>query len=235
MASVFLSDSELYFSVYVTKSTVSIVGEEAHHIMKVMRHSVGDEIYVTNGNGNIFRARILSTQKNEVKGEIKEIYRYENKLEKFTICLPRLRVSDRFEFALEKCVELGFTNFVVFESERTVAKGDKSARWKKIGLAAMKQSLRSYLPKITYVKKFTELNQLTGEKVIFDQNSDKPLSNNLNDFKPTEKYFLIFGPEGGLTKEELNLFEKPEFYSLTDNRLRAETAVVTGAALISMK
>ncbi|MDZ7763542.1 MAG: RsmE family RNA methyltransferase [Melioribacteraceae bacterium] len=188
-----LSDIELYFSLYVSDTTVTIVGEECHHLMKVMRHSVGDEIYVTNGNGKIFLSEILSTQKNEVKGKIEKVFEYENKLNNFTICIPRLRVADRFEFALEKCVELGFTNFVVFESERTIAKGDKSDRWKKIAMAAMKQSLRSYLPKISYVKKFDELNRLDGKKIIFDQNADKNFSKSISEFNDAQKYILIFG------------------------------------------
>jgi 16S rRNA (uracil1498-N3)-methyltransferase len=234
LASDFLSDIELYFSLYVTDSTVSVVGEECHHIMKVMRHTAGDKLFVTNGNGKIFETEIMSTTKNEVKAKIVKTFEYKNRLENFIICLPRLRVADRFEFALEKCVELGFTNFVVFESERTVAKGDKSDRWKKIGMAAMKQSLQSYLPKFTYLKKFEQLNQLKGKKLIFDQNSDYLFSDNIQKFSKDESYILIFGPEGGLSEQETELLSGIETYRLTPNRLRAETAVIAAVSLISL-
>lgn len=230
----FLSDIELYFSLYVTGSTISVVGEECHHIMKVMRHTAGDKLYVTNGNGKIFETEITSTAKNEVKAKIVKTFEYKNRLTNFTICLPRLRVADRFEFALEKCVELGFTNFVVFESERTVAKGDKSDRWKKIGMAAMKQSLQSYLPKFTYFKKFEQLNQLEGKKIIFDQNSDFIFSENIQKLSADEKYNLIFGPEGGFSNEEIELLYDKITYRLTPNRLRAETAVIAAAAMVSL-
>lgn len=235
MGSDFLSDIELYFSLYITDSTVSVVGEECHHIMKVMRHSVGDKLFVTNGNGKIFETEITSTAKNEVKSKIIKMIEYKNRLENFTICLPRLRVADRFEFALEKCVELGFTNFVVFESERTVAKGDKSDRWKKIGMAAMKQSLQSYLPKFIYLKKFGQLNDLEGMKIIFDQNSNVKISENIEQFSSDDKYCLIFGPEGGLTNEEIELLSNKQTYQLTPNRLRAETAIITAASFVSIK
>jgi len=235
LASDFLSDIELYFSLYTTDSTVSVVGEECHHIMKVMRHSVGDQLYVTNGNGKIFQTEITSTAKNEVKAKIIKTFEYDNKLENITICLPRLRVGDRFEFALEKCVELGFTNFVVFESERTVARGDKSDRWKKIGMAAMKQSLQSYLPKFSYIKKYKEINELKGEKIIFDQNSNVKISENIEQFASDNKYCLIFGPEGGLTNEEIELLSNKHTYQLTSNRLRTETAIITAASLVSLK
>lgn len=234
MASVFHSDIELYFSLYTTDSKVSIVGEECHHIMKVMRHSVGDSIYVTNGNGKIFLINITSMAKNEIKGEIEKTFQYENKLKQFTICIPRLRVIDRFEFALEKCVELGFTNFIVFETDRTLARGDKSDRWQKIAMAAMKQSLQSYLPNITYLNKVNKFNELEGLKITFDQNSGKHFSDVIKTFHQNEKYYLIFGPEGGLTEDEIALLGKSNVYKLTSNRLRTETAIITAASIVSI-
>jgi len=228
-----LTDIELYFSLYTTAADVSIVGEEAHHIMKVMRHTVGDEIFVTNGKGKIFHAEITSTEKNEVKADIKKKFDYQNRLSNFTICIPRLRTADRFEFALEKCVELGFTNFVVFESSRTIASGDKSTRWIKIAISAMKQSLNSYLPQIKYFRKFEEINNLDGSKIIFDQNANESFSSSLNKIESSEKFILIFGPEGGLTEDEINLIQPNQKFLITSNRLRAETAVISVASLIS--
>jgi len=233
LGSDFLSNIELYFSLYTTDTNVSIVGEEAHHIMKVMRHSVGDEIYVTNGNGKIFRVVISSTEKNEVKGKIIETFSYENKLSNFTICIPRLRNSDRFEFALEKCVELGFTNFVVFESNRTIVSGDKTSRWMKIATAAMKQSLHSYLPQIKYFRKFEDINSLDGSKIIFEQEANKMFSSAISSFSNDNKYVLLFGPEGGLTEAEINIIQPSQKYSITSNRLRTETAVISVASMIS--
>lgn len=233
MAQGFLSDIELYFSIYLTGNQISVTGEECHHIMKVMRHSVGDIIYVTNGNGNIFKAKITSTAKNEVKAEIIDTYSYQNKFENVTICIPRLRVNDRLEFALEKCVELGFTKFVLFESERTIAKGDKSDRWKKILLAAMKQSLRSFLPSVKYFNSFQKIDSLEGEKILFDQNSEQLFSLSIDKFLPEKKCNLIFGPEGGLSDDEIKLLSNKTIYRLTSNRLRSETAVITAAAIIS--
>ena len=120
------------------------------------------------------------------------------------------------------------TNFIIFDSERAIRKSDKKERWQKIVLSAMKQSLRSYLPNIEIVNSLNEILNLDGRKILLEQNSEKKISGaKINHY---EKYYFIFGPEGGLSKEEMNLFD--EKYKLADNRLRTETAIIKCASLI---
>jgi 16S rRNA (uracil1498-N3)-methyltransferase len=129
---------------------------------------------------------------------------------------------------------LGITNFVIFQSSRSIAKGAKLDRWNKIARAAMKQSLRSYLPEITYLDKFEKLNDLQGVKVLFEQNAKIPLSDYLSTLNnnPANNYYFIFGPEGGLSDDELSSIDDAVLLKLNDNRLRSETAVVTTASLL---
>ena len=232
-----LSDIELYFSPEDgTDNLLKITGEECHHLKDVMRHKTGDEIYVTNGKGSIYKALINEIDKKEIACSIIEEQQYANKFEKITFCIPRLKSAERFEFALEKCVELGITNFVVFESARTIAKGEKLERWQKILLSAMKQSLRAWLPKISYVKSLNELMNLHGSKIIFDQHVETTLS----DFLKSQysllhtQYLFVFGPEGGLTEDECRVKSGEFRVKLTDNRLRSETAIVTAASLLCL-
>ncbi len=147
----YLSNIELYYSSQIKNKNEIIINEaeDFKHIVKVMRHSIDDEVYVTNGEGKIFKSKISEINKNSLTAIIEDTMEYENKFSNITFCIPKLKSPDRFEFALEKCVELGITNFIVFDSERTVAKGNKIERWNKILISAMKQSLRSYLPKIS--------------------------------------------------------------------------------------
>ena len=227
----YLSGIELYYCLQekITGNTVSISDDDYKHIVKVMRHSVGDEIYVTNGYGKIFLTETKDIDKNSLTAVVKKVFDYENKMGNIFFCVPKLRYSDRFEFALEKCTELGITNFIIFDSERAIHKSDKKERWEKIVLAAMKQSLRSYLPEIT-VNSLKNIYNLDGNKIILEQNSGKRISQ--LKINPEEKYYFIFGPEGGFTNEELELFNKNDFYSLADNRLRTETAVIKCASIL---
>lgn len=226
-----LSNIELYYSFEenISNETISLTGDEFKHAVKVMRSKIGDAIYFTNGNGSIFKTEILSIKKDKLSARIIETIKTENKFENIFFCIPKLKNPDRFKFAVEKCVELGVTNFIVFESKRTIAKGTNIKRWEKIALAAMKQSLRAYLPKIKLIKNLLDIAESNGEIIIFEQNAERKFQ---FEFVMDKKYYFIFGPEGGLTEDELKLFDTDLIYSLSDNRLRSETAIVKVASLI---
>jgi 16S rRNA (uracil1498-N3)-methyltransferase len=233
----YLSNIELYYtSIPANNNLIRIDGEEQHHIADVMRHTENDIIYVTHGTGIIYKSAIAAINKNEIICDIVEEYKYENKYPNVCFCIPRLKAPDRFEFALEKCVELGITNFIVFDSLRTVAKGEKIDRWQKVLLAAMKQSLRAWLPKISYVKNVSHLIQINTALVLFEQNSELTFMDfctiNRESFN-SDKFNFIFGPEGGFDEKEIKELGKCEIVKLTDNRLRSETAIITAASIFS--
>jgi len=226
-----LSNIELYYSSEenISDEIISLTGDEFKHAVKVMRSKIGDTIYITNGNGLIFKTKILSMEKDGLSAKIVETNKTENKFGNIFFCIPKLKNPDRFKFAIEKCVELGVTNFIIYESNRTVAKGTNIERWEKITLSAMKQSLRAYLPKIQLVNDLSKIEKLNGEKIIFEQNAENNFKFN-ND--RNKKYYFVFGPEGGLTRDELDFFENDSIFSLSEHRLRSETAIVKVASLL---
>ena len=232
MTLAYLSNIELYYSPQESfrGNSVTISGDEFQHLNRVMRHKIDDEIFITNGCGKIFTCKITFIEKTFINAEILSDESYQNKLKNIYFCIPKLKSPERFEFALEKCVELGIKNFIIFESMRTVAKSNKIERWEKIILAAMKQSLRSYLPKIISVTDFKNIMELEGVKILFEQNAGKKLSGlKISDDK---FYYFIFGPEGGLDKKEIEFAGAENLFQLTENRLRSETAVVFAATQI---
>ncbi len=232
LMSEYLSNIELYFTEpgNIDDNMLIVTGDDFKHIVKVMRHQPGDEIYVTSGEGKIYRCVINSIQKDLINCSIIQSISYKNGFSNITSCLPKLKSQDRFEFALEKCVEMGITNFIVFESKRTIARGNKIERWEKIALAAMKQSLRSFLPEIRTAKNLGEILNMQGEKLVLEQNSANDISG--IELSGEKKYFFIFGPEGGLTENEIQRFPESNRFKLASNRLRSETAIIKCAALL---
>ena len=227
-----LSNIELYYSEpeNFQGGFAKITGEDSHHITNVMRHKPGDEIYLTNGVGKIYRGNISSVQKNDLNIELVEELNFNNKFKNITFCIPKLKNPDRFEFALEKSIELGITNFIIYSTKRSVTKGAKLERWNKIALAAMKQSLRSYLPNLFEEKDLKNIFNNDGEVFLFEQNSQRSVSD--LKIEPDKNYYFLFGPEGGLDADELALTDEKHILNLAENRLRTETAIVKFAVAL---
>ena len=231
MSDQYLSNIELYYSQDgIINNHIMIEGEDFNHIIKVMRHNDRDILFITDGKGNIYESQINDINKHSLSAKPVKTYHYDNAKPNIFFCIPKLKNSERFEFALEKCVELGVTNFIIFESRRTIARGEKADRWNKILISAMKQSLRCYLPEIKVVNSIKEIFSLGGGKIGFEQNS----TNRIDSLKiiPGINYYLVFGPEGGMDKDELELFNPENIYNLAENRLRTETAIIKAASLL---
>ena len=230
----YLSNIELYYSPpsNYKGGEVKIEGDEQKHITKVMRHSVHDLVYVTDGIGHIFECEVYEINKDNLNLIVKNTLTYKNEFSNVIFCIPKLKNPERFEFALEKCTELGITNFIVFESSRTVSKADKIDRWNKIVLSAMKQSLRSYLPQISISISLSEIIKQKGEKIIFEQNAKTFFNPEI--INPLKNYLFIFGPEGGLSDEEVERINKDYLLKLAENRLRTETAIVKCASILTL-
>lgn len=227
-----LANIELYYSnQYDLKSQlITMDAEESSHVLNVMKHQIDDKIYVTNGMGNIFKCRISHVNKKIVEAKVLDEFKFRQRLPTVTFCIPMLRNNDRLEFALEKCTELGITNFIIYSAKRSVPKKLNLVRVEKIIMAAMKQSILSWLPKIRYASSLDDLVNLDGEKIVFEQSSKIYFSR--DKIKAEMHYHFIFGPEGDFAPEELILLDKSDNYKLAENRLRTETAIIKAASII---
>jgi len=228
---VHLSDIELYYSSTekINRDFIVISDEEFHHASDVMRHTIGDLIYVTDGEGYIYKCRINNISKTSLTVEIQSKEHFENNNFNLHFCLPYLKNPDRMKFAIEKSVELGITSFIIFSSKRTVSKSANLNRLQKIALSAMKQSLRAYLPAIREMK-FEEIINMPAKKILLDQKAGEKFSFT-NDHKKV--YYFLFGPEGGFDGEEIKVINPHSVYRLGEHRLRSETAIVQCASFIN--
>jgi 16S rRNA (uracil1498-N3)-methyltransferase len=222
----YLSNKQLYYS---SDSDYTLTGEEAHHVIRVMRHRIDDKIFITDGNGFIRESRIISLEKEKITSvEIKN-YKYQNEFKNLHFCIPILKNPDRLSFAIEKGVELGITNFIFYLSGVSVKKEIKLERYLKIGIAAMKQSLRAYAPSFQKIATFEELN--ADYIYYFDQNGTTDLS--FRKIANDNQTVFIFGSESGFSNTEIDFLKDKKSLRLTQNRLRSETAIITAASILS--
>ena len=229
---VHLSNTELYYTPpeLVKEEEIILKDDEYHHCVNVMRNSVGDELIITDGQGVIYTSEIYRIKKKEIVAKIIKKNKYKNSAENIWFCIPSLKNPDRHKFAFEKCVELGITNFILFNSKHSISKKLNPEKFKKTIQAAMKQSLRAYLPKITTAS-FTEIVEFPGTKILFDQKAKQTFDGKMNLIEPV--YFL-FGPEGGFGENEIESIDSENRFSLASNRLRSETAILKCASLLRL-
>ena len=196
-----------------------------------MRNSIGDVIYITDGEGNIYKSEVERIEKNSLRGKVLETISHKNELKNIIFCIPKLKNPDRLKYALEKCVELGITNFILFESKRTIGRVKNIERFNRILLSAMKQSLHAFLPVIETTTLKSIINN-PGKNILFDQGSENQFTFN-NNF--SNKHYFLFGPEGGFESGEIEMIDSSNRFVLSNHRLRNETAVVMCASLLTGK
>lgn len=204
-------------------------GQEAEHITKVLRHSVGDKILVTDGNGNGYECQIRDFKKTTVFLDV--INMREELLSKpqVSLCLGIIKKRDRLEFAVEKAVELGVSKIILFNAEHSQKGNVREDRLVSTAISAMKQSLRFHLPEIVIEDSLEHAvsSHKNKAKVIVADETKKNVAKK-TDTKNIHHFFLIIGPEGGFSKREREFLATihPEYYSLGNKRLRAETAAI---------
>ncbi len=219
---------ELYWGSILREGTaVRFSGDDLSHIVRVMRHREGDSIHVTQGDGKILQICITSLHGDHLEGDLVLESVLPNRLDKITIAIPRLKNLDKIELSIEKLVETGFSRFVFFNSDHAIGKGFKLDRWEKIAISAAKQSFNPFKPVLTTAEKFEQLFRSGKEVIGFDLEAGAEFAGFTPD--PVMEYILVTGPEGGLSRRELDRFDSRHLYRLTKNRLRSETALLYSA------
>ncbi len=213
---------------------LTVKGQDSKHLSRVLRKKTGDILEITDGNRNIFTSKIVEITKDSVVCRIleKKYNLFEPGINVRLFAAP-LRNQDRFEFLVEKTVELGVSEIIPVITKHTVPKaytGNKTERLRKIAVHAMGQSQRCYLPPVRESVTFDEMLKMTAifeNKVVFYEHQDREKA-----YRNAEKedICVLVGPEGGFSESEINsLIENNwQVCSLGDRKLRAETAAIIG-------
>jgi 16S rRNA (uracil1498-N3)-methyltransferase len=212
----------------ISSDRLTISGEEHKHITRVLRKNIGDELLVVDGIGNIFTGKICVIQKDFLECEIlKKTVSSNEPNVNIILAVGILKNPSKIDFIIEKATELGVKKIIPLLSEHTIGKSVKTDRWKNLSIAAMKQSLRAYLPVISDCTKFESLAELPADlKLIADIDSSHAQGLKNSEIKDI---LIAIGPEGGFSNRELDFAVKNHFklFRLSDMRLRSETAAIT--------
>jgi len=205
----------------------TIEGEEAGHISRVLRKKAGDIFEVTDGTGKGYKAEIVDMGKNDISARILEEIKgdFEIKTHVHLAVAPTKNI-DRFEWIIEKSVELGVSEITPLICDRSERKIVNIERMNKLALSAMKQSGRFVLPKVNELVKLEKLKSNSELKLI--AHCEETLKNELNQLPVAKSVTILIGPEGDFSPKEIEKakLENYQPISLGKSRLRTETAAI---------
>ncbi|MDQ0205529.1 16S rRNA (uracil(1498)-N(3))-methyltransferase [Alkalicoccobacillus murimartini] len=228
---------------------VTIKGDDASHITRVMRMQPGQSIVCINQKQRVVLCMLESVDSTEVSASIKEEQSVQTELPIEVTIAQALPKGDKFDLIVQKGTELGASGFLPFSAARSIVKWDakKSAkkieRLEKIAKEAAEQSYRMKLPVIypnASTKQVIEtFHEYTACLILAEEQAKAGetsiLAHQLTNMKPGDKLLVLIGPEGGFSEDEIVLFEQAgaKACGLGPRILRTETASLAVLAAIS--
>lgn len=212
--------------------------EEAQHCVRVLRLNIGDQITLTDGKGNFYRAEIsAATNKRCMVNILETIYQEPLWNGHLHIAMAPTKNMDRTEWFAEKATEIGFDELTFLNCRFSERKVIKTERISKILVSAIKQSLKARLPQLNEMTDFNKFitQPFKGQKFIAHcYEGEKPLLKDV--LTKGEDALVLIGPEGDFSEEEVKKAIEKGFVpiSLGKSRLRTETAALVACHTMNM-
>ena len=220
------------------QTSTELPEEEAQHCVRVLRLTAGDEISLTDGKGNFYRAEISVATHKRCLVNIKEtIYQEPLWDGHLHIAMAPTKNMDRNEWFAEKATEIGFDELTFLNCRFSERKVIKTERIEKILVSAIKQSLKARLPRLNEMTDFCTFieKDFNGQKFIAHcYEGEKPLLKDV--LTKGEDALVLIGPEGDFSEEEVKKAIEKGFVpiSLGKSRLRTETAALVACHTMNM-
>jgi 16S rRNA (uracil1498-N3)-methyltransferase len=218
-------------------SSVTLSGDEWHHLTRVLRARQGERIELINGKGQLAEATVEQLKKNEAELIVGAVIS-KPPLPSLILAqaIPRM---NHLEWIIEKGVELNATQFWLFPghlSEKESLSDTQLRRLELLSISAMKQCGRLDLPPIHLKAPLTRWARQEGTFLFGDTDESAPYLWDIDFSSPLSKPIVIaIGPEKGFHSKERSylidsLHAKP--VRLHRNILRAETAPLVALSLL---
>ncbi len=218
-----------------------ITGEDALHIAKSLRMREGEPLSLGDAQGLDYTCRIMTVTPERVELEV--LYKQPSESE------PAVEVSlyqslpkgDKFEWILQKAVELGVKSIHPVLTQRSIVRPDRAAgikkqqRWQKLAGEAAKQSHRGIIPVVHPILPLPKALAAMEKDVfllLFYEGGGAHLKALLP--RAGNKIAIFIGPEGGFHPEEVTLLMErgAESATLGKRILRTETAPIAALSII---
>lgn len=181
-----------------------LIDENAHHAIRVLRMSIGEELLISDGKGAWAHCTITTISKKCVNLNVLKKGFEEDNFFKIAV-LQALPKNDRSRETVELLTEAGVTKIIPWQSSRSI--GKECDKWQVTAVEASKQSRRFYIPTVSKKLDTQEAMEICKE---FDQVlvcHESAISRISDVVQPKANTLIVIGPEGGITDEELEIFK----------------------------
>ena len=232
---------------YVPKESIkgkiiTITGDEAHHILDVMRLKVLDKVVSFDGTGKEYTGFIKDVRPKSLTVEIVETRKTPKRALAAITLIQAIPKKDKMDYIVEKSTELGVNSIIPIITERTIPSWDdrkrniQAERWSKIAREASKQCGRTDVPEIGSIQDFKNIVKNPNP---YDLSLIAALSEEAMELKDILSGFrgrnlaIAIGPEGDFTDSEIRDARNAGFklISLGERVLKSDTA---GLALLAI-
>ena len=225
------------------KDKVVMAGDDAKHIINVLRLKSGDMITLFDGTGHEYVSRIDGIVSGNVDISILERTIAETESPIKIIVAQAFLKEKKMDMLVRQLTELGIAGWFPFISERSVSRPDKKRiesrikRWERISKESLKQCRRGVMPEIGDLLDFDgvlKLSEKYDNKIVFWENETRPLDSSIISTKNDDNILVLIGPEGGFSDNEIiHAKEKGLITAALGPRiLKAETAPIVACSLI---
>lgn len=227
----------------ISGTRAHITGEEARHILKVLRLGQNDPVTLFTADGTRYDCVIRSLNKHELYAEIITHHSCISCSECEIILAQAVLKSKKMDTVIQKSVELGVSRIVPYISERTVPRWDKKtcekkvSHWQNIVTASIKQSGIRKLPIVDPVIPFNELIRMffnMNRIILYENEKKNSLKKILQKIRFPAKLLVATGPEGGFSEKEIALSKENGYQpaGLGNLILRSETVPITVLSIL---
>lgn len=236
---------------YVPQSSVKdgaivVDGEEAHHIIDVMRLKPSDEVVAFDGSGREYAGIISKTGSRSVTIRIVRTLEARPSTSARITLVQAVPKKSRMDYIVEKATELGVFRIAPVMTARTIPDWDEAKRslsekrWRKIAVEASKQCGRADIPSVSGIM---DIPGFLQEDNRFDlamiatldggEGGVETVKRALEGFSGKDIAIAI-GPEGDFTPEEVEMCRKSGFRAVTLGRrvLKSDTAGLAALAMM---
>lgn len=193
----------------INQDKINIIGEDFNHIKNVLRLKINEKIKICDiDTKKNYICNIDNILKDNVICSIIEEIENNTESNVYINIFQGIPKGDKMEWIIEKCTEIGVSEFTPVKMERCVVKIDnekvkenKLVRWQKIAKSAAMQSERNIIPKVKNIINFNEISNMIKDYdiilVAYENENQNTIKNELRKINNKQnKIAIIIGPEG---------------------------------------